>query len=288
MQRIHDPTAVVSLPAPPALSGPIGFFTGGSPGVTPATLARYWWFNMIQEEIMSVLASAGVTPDTTGLTNNQLLASLKKLSAAAARSQLFTASGNFTTDAFTSLVWLTGAAGGGAGGGAIVISGGSLFAGGGGGAGDWCWRMPVAVVPSTTYAVTIAGLSTGGTVSTTPGGTAGTGASGGVTSFGALVSLAGGLGGVGGNLTPGSPGVGGAGGFSGGTGTLTGSPGLVGYGMSTPAVTNGSMPGGRGGVSMFAKFGRGGDGGDAGYSSGTTPSPLPGQTGAGGILQVEW
>lgn len=71
MQRIDDPSAATSLPTPEAAGSP-GFWTEGNPvtGV-PATLERASWFNMVQEELMSVLAAAGVTPSKT--TYNQLL-----------------------------------------------------------------------------------------------------------------------------------------------------------------------------------------------------------------------
>lgn len=254
-------------------------------GVTPATLARYWWFNMIQEEIMSVITAGGVTPDTAATNFTQLLAALRNITGAGNRSQLFTANGTFTTDAYTSLVWLTGTAGGAAGGGASTVSGGRLFSGGGGGAGDFVWRRSLVVAPSTAYAITIAGTPSGGAVNTTAGGVAATGSGGAVTSFGALFSLAGGLGGHGGDDNIGQPGSGGVGGSGSGLG---GDPGLVGDGMSTPAVTNGSVAAGRGGVSMFGKYGKGGEGGEGGYASGTTPLPLPGKSGGPGILMVEF
>jgi hypothetical protein len=66
MQRITDTTSAASLPAVPSLTGSIGYFTEGSPGTIAATNVRGWWLNMIQEELMSVLAAAGITPDTTG------------------------------------------------------------------------------------------------------------------------------------------------------------------------------------------------------------------------------
>ena len=79
MQRIIDATAVVSLPAPPALSGSTGYFAEGVPGVSAATRVRAWWANMVQEEIMSVLVAGGVTPDTTGTSFAQLLAAINAL-----------------------------------------------------------------------------------------------------------------------------------------------------------------------------------------------------------------
>ncbi|HTB47022.1 MAG TPA: hypothetical protein VK741_25620 [Acetobacteraceae bacterium] len=75
MQRIYDPTAAAVLPTPPALTGNIGFFQGG----TGATRVRYWWLNMVQEELMSLLAAGGITPDTTGTNVTQVLQALRVL-----------------------------------------------------------------------------------------------------------------------------------------------------------------------------------------------------------------
>jgi hypothetical protein len=83
MQRIIDATAVAALPAVPSLSGPAGYFTEGSPGIATATRLRAWWANMVQEEMMSVLAAAGITPDTTGSNYAQLLAAINVLISAA-------------------------------------------------------------------------------------------------------------------------------------------------------------------------------------------------------------
>jgi hypothetical protein len=83
MQRITDSTTAASLPAPPSLSGLTpGYFTGGVPGSTAATRVRYWFLNMVQEELMSLLTAAGITPDTTGTEFTQVLAALQALFAA--------------------------------------------------------------------------------------------------------------------------------------------------------------------------------------------------------------
>lgn len=75
MQRIQDPTAVTSLPAPPSLVGqPIGFFQGSIAGGI-VTRIRYWWLNMIQEELIAILAAAGLALDGT----QTVLAALKLL-----------------------------------------------------------------------------------------------------------------------------------------------------------------------------------------------------------------
>jgi hypothetical protein len=79
MQRIIDVTAAATPPTVPVLSGPVGYFTEGVPGISAATRVRAWWTNMVQEEIMSVLVAAGVTPDTTGTNLAQLLAAINAL-----------------------------------------------------------------------------------------------------------------------------------------------------------------------------------------------------------------
>jgi hypothetical protein len=83
MQRIIDTTAVAILPAPPPLTGPAGYFSEGIPGSVAATRARGWWLNMVQEELLALLTAAGMTPDTTGTTFNQVLAAINHLIAVA-------------------------------------------------------------------------------------------------------------------------------------------------------------------------------------------------------------
>jgi hypothetical protein len=82
MQRITDPTAVGSLPPPPVLTGTTGYFGEGNPGITEATDLRSWWLSMVQEELMSILTAAGVTPDTGATQFNQVLQSVRRLTAA--------------------------------------------------------------------------------------------------------------------------------------------------------------------------------------------------------------
>lgn len=149
--------------------------------------------------------------------------------------QKFTASGTFTVPAGVTTVWLTGV-GGGAGG---AGSDGGAFGGGGGAR---AWGVPVTVTPGASYAVTI---GAGGS----PGPYDGPGGAGGVTSFGALLSLSGG-------------GAGGAGGSGGGD-------------------TDGVTGGGFGGYSRAAAAGSGG-GGSGGIGGN------PGYAGGSGFLLVEW
>ncbi|NML43507.1 hypothetical protein HHL11_07090 [Ramlibacter sp. G-1-2-2] len=76
MFRIDDPTAQASLPTPEA-AGTQGYFTEGNPGSgVSATLVRASFLNMLQEEIMSVLSAAGITPSKS--TYNQLLTAIRK------------------------------------------------------------------------------------------------------------------------------------------------------------------------------------------------------------------
>lgn len=72
--RIDTGTAVAVLPATGA-PGAAGFWIDGNALLgTPATNGNQDWFNMMQEELLAVLAAAGIAP-VKG-TYNQLLASI--------------------------------------------------------------------------------------------------------------------------------------------------------------------------------------------------------------------
>jgi hypothetical protein len=73
MRRIDDPSASLALPVP-EVAGTEGFFTEGNPGVTPATLVRASWLNMIQEELRAIVVAAGLAPSKTNY--NQVLTAL--------------------------------------------------------------------------------------------------------------------------------------------------------------------------------------------------------------------
>jgi len=63
--RIDNSSAVPSLPiaGPP---GTPGFFTDGNPAAAlEATIVDGWWLNMLQEEILTVVTQAGITPSKT-------------------------------------------------------------------------------------------------------------------------------------------------------------------------------------------------------------------------------
>ena len=75
MFRTDVTTATASLPTP-AAPGTAGFFTNGNPALgIPATVVDQDWLNRIQEEILSVLTAAGVTPVKSNY--SQLLAAIK-------------------------------------------------------------------------------------------------------------------------------------------------------------------------------------------------------------------
>lgn len=77
MFRIDDATAAGSLPTPET-AGTEGFFTEGNPATgTHATKVRGSWLNMIQEELCSILAAAGITRAKT--TYNQVLSAIRQL-----------------------------------------------------------------------------------------------------------------------------------------------------------------------------------------------------------------
>ncbi len=77
MHRIDSSTAAATLPAPAAAGTP-GYFTAGNPaaGIPPTSLTNDF-FNALQEEIVAVLAAAGIAPDKTN--NGQLLAAIRVL-----------------------------------------------------------------------------------------------------------------------------------------------------------------------------------------------------------------
>lgn len=81
MFRIDHPTAAGIVPVPGAAGTP-GYFTNGNPGTsTPATVVDADWLNMVQEELMNIVAAAVITPSKT--TRNQVLAAINALIAGA-------------------------------------------------------------------------------------------------------------------------------------------------------------------------------------------------------------
>jgi len=293
MQRIIDPTAVAMLPAPPALTGTTGYFGPAVPGISPATRLRYWFVNMIQEELMSILAAASITADTTGTVFNQILLAIQALIGAIPHGvQTFTSSGTFTVPAGVKAieveVW-----GGGSGSWASV----SGIPGGGGSGGGYARKRLSGLTPGASITVTIGAGGTAGT--TTPaapgaGGTtsfAGAGfttvsATGGVVSVSSTTSVPvfGNKAGVG---SGGDVNLYGGDGGNGGTGQ--GNTGIVG-GVWGGFGGNGPLAGGcndtANGVGIAGYFPGGGASGAGTGAAGTTAQN--GAAGAAGLCVVRW
>ncbi|SPV11587.1 bacteriophage tail fiber protein [Burkholderia cepacia] len=90
-------TAVSAIPTP-APAGTPGFFTGGNPATgLPATIVDADWLNMIQQELLNILAAAGITPSKTAY--NQVLSSLQSLFAGAATTGSFKGVYSFASSA---------------------------------------------------------------------------------------------------------------------------------------------------------------------------------------------
>ena len=293
MQRITDPTAVASLPSPPALTGTTGYFGPAVPGISPATRVRYWFVTMLQEELMSILAAASITADTTGTVFNQVLLSIKALIAAVPHGvQTITTSGTFTVPTgVTALeveVW-----GGGSGSWASV----SGIPGGGGSGGGYARKRLSGLTPGASITVTIgAGGTAGTTAPAAPG-------AGGVTSFAGAgfttVSATGGVVSV--SSTTSIPvfgnkaGVGSGGdvnlygGDGGNGGTGQGNSGVVG-GVWGGFGGNGPLSGGcndtANGIGIAGYFPGGGACGAGTGAAGTTAQN--GAAGAAGLCIVRW
>ncbi len=81
MFAIDNSTSSSTLPTP-ATAGTPAYFTDGNPGTgSPATVVEADWLNMIQQELLNVLAAASVAPSKT--TYNQVITSINDLIAAA-------------------------------------------------------------------------------------------------------------------------------------------------------------------------------------------------------------
>ena len=77
MYAIDNATAATSMPAVSAAGVP-GFFTGGNPGAgLAATVVTADWLNIVQQELLGVLAEAGIAPSKNQL--NQIALGVQKL-----------------------------------------------------------------------------------------------------------------------------------------------------------------------------------------------------------------
>lgn len=295
MHRIDGPGATVD-----------NTFTEGDPvGGVQATVVGAAWLNDIQEELMSVLAGAGIEP-VKGV-RDQVLKSIRTISLTPTVKR-FTNSGSFTVPEGVTTIYVSGCAGGGGGSGGSgnYIQGAAAPAGGGGGAGKAEIGLPLNVVPGQVLSIRIGTGGRGGERGV-PGGTGpGDGTAGGDTVIGSLLTLKGGEGGLRGHSPSGGAyagGEGGAGFPNGGSGTDGGStidtPGHSGVsgagasgpyggggpsqrsGIPTPDVTDGVFDG----ISA-AGFGAGGGGGGSSYIN-IGPGGKGGD-GAPGFLLIRW
>jgi hypothetical protein len=215
--------------------------------------------------------------------------------------QTFTANGNFTVPAGITTIYVSACAGGGGGGGGgsnnIVY--GIASGGGGGGAGQWVYKKAYTVVPASVIAITV---GTGGNygIGGIPGADDATaGANGTDTVIGALVTLTHGSGGARGLQATGAPigSSGGAGYPAGGSSSTGGTSG--GYIYAGFSGTGASTPFGQGGLGVRAVgsssglngnigFGYGSGGGGGGISFANPGTGVQGESGAPGIVIIEW
>lgn len=229
MYRIDDNQAVDTLPPDPTDNiGTPGYFTGGNPGSSPAvppTRIRYWWLNMIQETLIDPIITAGLALAKDDFT--QLTKAIPKLIPHG--TQGFGSSGTWVCPPNVYFVkvriWAAGASGG--------AGNGAAGAGAAGGGGEYREGV-IAVVPGTTYPITI---GAGGTAAS---GFA-NGVDGGNSAFngGTIIAVGGKAGqGANGDLQ-GVGGIGGSGG-SGGSVDIPGNQGGGAYSASTSAVAGGT------------------------------------------------
>jgi hypothetical protein len=293
MFRIDNPTAVTAQPASTPAGTP-GWFTDGNPaGGVPATILPAEWLNAIQEEFISVLTQAGITPDKTKF--NQIAAALRQ-----SRQQPFTSSGSFTVPPGVTTIYRSACGGGAGGGGGGSTVGNTAYYGGGGGCGGGAGQSvvdsPLAVTPGQVINITV-GAGGQGSPSVGTNGTAGS-----ATVIGTL-TLSGGTAGGAGQANVGTTGstIGAAGGSPqgtlsfplgqcGGDGQLAG---LGGCGASSPFGGGGG--GGRGSTSRSTVqdgspgggFGAGGGGGGAAYGLAAGIGSF-GAAGTPGIAIIRW
>lgn len=187
--------------------------------------------------------------------------------------QKFIASGTYTRPAGLRAALIYIKAGGASGGSSTLGQG----RGGGGGEGEEAWKLVTAAVLGASQTVTIGA----GSVSVAANQNVG-GSTGGTTSFGALVTAAGGLGAASGN-NGGAGGTGGSGG-SGGDWSFAGAAGQYGTDVTATVFGGHAAGGGKGaGGDGAAALPNSGGGGGSGYSGGAS-----GAGGSGVCIVIEF
>lgn len=274
MRRVCTGSQLVSAGSANAAVSTPGHFNTAPPGlgVTP-TVPGPDWFEIMQEEVMSVLTAASISPDNTGANSAQLLAAILAIKSRTNEAWL-TSGTSFTVPAPSLKVTIYGAGGG---------SGGGDYAGGGGG--------------GEIAALHLTGLTIGSTLAYTlgAGGVAGSagvnGGSGGATTFNSVVAN-GGAGGTFGNTS--TVGVGGAGGTGGAGSAFQRLPG--GNGNGGVNIASGVGPGGNGGANGLGQAGgvnkdalsAGTAGGLPGTGASGGANGSAGAVGASGAVHIEW
>ncbi|EFA4518862.1 carbohydrate kinase [Escherichia albertii] len=290
-------------------AGKNGFTRGNPQTGTPATDLDDDYFDMLQEELCSVVEASGASLEKGR--NDQLLTALRALLLSRknpfgdiksdgtvktalenlglgdtsgyvgrwVNTRVFTSSGTYTPTPGTKRIRVTITGGGGGGGGCKAISNNETFFGAGGGAGGTV--ITTLILTKDSYPVTIGAGGAGGVSATN-------GLKGGDSSFGSVIAPGGEGGGKSGvtNTNGGNGGVPSTGGINiiGGNGGdgQSGNIGVSGEG-GTSYWGGGGRAGAGGGVSGKA-YGSGGGGAyDAGYSG----TSMTGGKGAAGICIIE-
>jgi len=90
MFKIDSSGAVGTMPTP-AATGTFGYFSEGSPGVADATVVTADWLNAVQEELVHVILTAGLSLSKTN--SHQLLPAIQALIASASSGASFGTNG---------------------------------------------------------------------------------------------------------------------------------------------------------------------------------------------------
>ncbi|WP_052402609.1 hypothetical protein [Muricoccus aerilatus] len=277
MRRIFHATAVASRPAVPPLAGVEGFFTNGDPAASvPATVVPAWWLNQLQEEFLSIILAAGLTPDANNL--SQVLAAIRALTPTNINQVTFLSSGTYTPHPKLILARVRVIGGGAGGGGATGGSSGS--SGGGGGGGAYSEGTYSRATIGSSRAIVVGAGGSGGAFGAS-------GTNGGLSSLAGIINANGG--GAGGGAGDGLIAGGGIGGGSAGghinipgAGGSTGALGVGGAGGGNPLGTGGvlSYP-----TAATGAYGNGYGGGGAG--AGATLNGRIGGAGTQGAVFIE-
>lgn len=204
---------------------------------TPGSLIPAQWGNAVTEEILNVIAAAGLVPNEA--LNSQLLAAIRSITNGrllGAPKTFFTAgAATYVPTPGTKFAIVLAVSGGGAGGGTVVTAAGQASVGSGGASGSYWHGVLTAAQIGASLALT---LGAGGTATV-----GGNGGNGGATSLGSYVSIPGGLGGL-------------AGGAISSTGTGLSFPGSPGGPPTTNTVTTITQGNGTsGGLGIFTPSG---------------------------------